>query len=182
MSNALIWTEVGKMTHQCVILAHIFRFSTCVTHYPCVKTTHPFLQCIAASDGSKSGLGKFSFSTVANVDQTPLPFTFNKGQGYDKKGTKTVWHQSGLEKRQCTVQLTIFADGEPRVKPLVIFRGTGKRISKKEKEAYDKLVVVKFQSKAWCDEVVMKSWVEEMRRRPISPEAQKPKMVYPSGV
>ena len=38
-------TDMGKMTHQCVILAHIFRFSTCVTHYPCVKTTHPFLQC-----------------------------------------------------------------------------------------------------------------------------------------
>ena len=40
MSNALIWTEMGKITHQCVILAHIFRFSTCVTHYPCVKMTH----------------------------------------------------------------------------------------------------------------------------------------------
>ena len=34
---------------------------------------------------------------------------------------------SCLEKRQCTVQFTIFADGETRVKPLVLFRGKGKR-------------------------------------------------------
>ncbi len=34
--------------------------------------------------------------------------------------------QTGLEKRQCTVQLTIFADGEPRVKPLLIFKGKSK--------------------------------------------------------
>ena len=33
--------------------------------------------------------------------------------------------QSGLDKRQCTVQLTVFADGEPRVKPLLIFKGLG---------------------------------------------------------
>ena len=45
-TNAVIWTEMGKMTHQCVILAHIFRFSTCVTHYPCVKMTHLFLQYV----------------------------------------------------------------------------------------------------------------------------------------
>ena len=40
---------------------------------------------------------------------------------------------SGLDKRQWTVQLTVFADGEPRVKPLLIFRGLGKRISLREK-------------------------------------------------
>lgn len=114
------------------------------------------------------------------MDQTPLPFTFNKGQGYDKKGSKTIWHQgaqSGLEKRQCTVQLTIYADGEPRVKPLLIFRGKGVRITKAEKNSYDKRVVVKFQVNAWCDESVMHFWVSDMWRRPIAPEAQKPKLL-----
>ena len=40
-------------------------------------------------------------------------------------GEKSVWIHggaSGLDKRQCTVQLTLFADGVPRVKPLIIFR------------------------------------------------------------
>ena len=43
----------------------------------------------------------------------------------------------GHDKRQCTVQLTIFADGEPRIKPLLIFKGTGQRISDREKRQYD---------------------------------------------
>ena len=38
-----------------------------------------------------------------------------------------------MQKRQCTVQLTIFADGEPRVKPLIIFKGKGLRIPLREK-------------------------------------------------
>ena len=51
---------------------------------------------------------------------------------HEDKGSKTVWVQGGissLNKRQCTVQLTVFADGVPCVKPLVIFRGTGNRIT-----------------------------------------------------
>ena len=100
---------------------------------------------------------------VANVDQTPLPFTFTNGSTYESKGASTVWVQggnSGLDKRQCTVQLTIFADGIPRVKPLVIFRGTGKRITFQEKLKYDKRVSVCFQENAWCDEAVMIRWVK----------------------
>lgn len=135
---------------------------------------HLLIRRMATSDGNETGLGKFSLSTIANVDQTPLSFTFNKGQGYAQKGTKTVWHQGA---QSGPVQLTIFADGEPRVKPLLIFRGKGMRIKKAEKEAYDKRVVVKFQINAWCDEVVMKSWVSDMWRRPIAPEAQKPKLL-----
>lgn len=55
-------------------------------------------------------------------------FCFSKGPTYADRGDKTVWVRggaSGLEKRQCTVQLTIFADGEPRIKPLDIsWKGT----------------------------------------------------------
>ena len=46
------------------------------------------------------------------------------GKTYDKKGMKEVWSQSGqsgLDKRQATVQLTVFADGVDRVSPTVIF-------------------------------------------------------------
>ena len=64
------------------------------------------------------------------MDQTPLPFTFSDSPTYANTGEHSVWVRggaSGLEKRQCTAQLTIFADGEPRVeKPLLNFRGTGK--------------------------------------------------------
>ena len=71
-------------------------------------------------------------------DQTPLPFVLDDGKTYANKGSSEVWCISGsfgLDKRQCTVQLTIFADGVPRVRPLVIFRGKGLRITRKEQKA-----------------------------------------------
>ena len=75
------------------------------------------------------------------MGQTPLPFDLNSGKTYADIGYKTVWCRlvggSGLDKRQATVQLTIFGDGMPRTKPLVIFRGTGQRITQVEKQDYD---------------------------------------------
>ena len=79
----------------------------------------------------------------------------------------------------------MFADGEPRVKPLLIFKGKGKpcmhvslynniffifctpigkRISIAERMKYDRRVSVEFQQNAWCDEQIMKIWVRQMRK------------------
>ena len=74
------------------------------------------------------------------MDQTPLPFVLDDNKTYDKVGAKEVWiasGQSGLEKRQCTVQLTVFADGGT-LPPLNIFRGKGLRIQPGEKKQLDK--------------------------------------------
>ena len=107
--------------------------------------------------------GVFALGDISNMDQTPLPFVLNDGKTYDVTGANEVWcasAASGLDKRQCTVQLTAFADGISRVRPLVIFRGQGKRISKKESDAWDSRVKVMFQPNAWCDEEIMKAWIE----------------------
>ena len=99
------------------------------------------------------------------MDQTPLPFVLGGWKMYEFKGASLVWvqgGQSGLDKRQCTVQLTIVANGEPRVKPLILFRGTGCHISKQERNAWNSRVQVYFQKKAWCDETVMNRWINEM--------------------
>ena len=145
-----------------------------------IRAFHLEIRRVAASKDSEEPMGKFQLSTVANVDQTPLPFTFNGGQGYSKTGEKTVWHRgaaSGLDKRQCTVQLTIFADGEARVPPLLIFRGKGLRISQVEKTKYDRRVRVQFQENAWCDEAQMLNWVNHIWKRPFSPDVEKPKLL-----
>ena len=114
------------------------------------------------------------------MDQTLLPFSFTNGGTYADTGDKMVWVRggaSGLEKRQCTAQITLFADEEPRVKPLLISKGKGKQISFREKVSralsmlmliivlcytqlqYDRRVIVTFQKNAWCDKGVMISWV-----------------------
>ena len=54
---------------------------------------------------------------LSNMDQTPLSFVMDHGK------TDEVWFasgSSGLDKRQCTVQLTIFADGKTLM-PLISF-------------------------------------------------------------
>lgn len=80
-------------------------------------------------------------------------------------GASSIWvcgGASGLDKRQCTVQLTIFSDGEPRVKPLIIFQGKGKRIAFHEKFRYVRRFHVAFQENAWCDEPTMDMWVRQL--------------------
>ena len=97
---------------------------------------------------------------IANMDQTPLPFVLEDGTTYDEKGSKKSGSQAvNRNKRQCTVQLTIFGDGIPRVWLTVIFRGKGKRIRPNQKKSWDKRIKVYFQPKAWCDESIMKQWV-----------------------
>ena len=96
------------------------------------------------------------------MDQTHLPFVLDDGKTYDKKGVKEFLAQtgqSGLEKRQATVQLTVFADGVDRVRSTVIFRDKRLRISAKEKQSYDRRVKVMYQEKVWCDQEIMKEWI-----------------------
>ena len=121
------------------------------------------------SNTNMGPLGQYELRDIANMVQTPLPFVLNGGKEYETQGAKTVWHRggvSGLDKWQCTAQLTIFVDGVPRVKPLLIFRGKGLRIAEAEKKQYDSRFLVRFQENAWCDENVMKFWSRHMWKRP----------------
>ena len=115
--------------------------------------------------------GEFSPEKIGNMDQTPLPFDLNSGKTYADKGSKTVWCRSvggsGLDKRQATVQLTIFGDGMPGTKPVVIFRGTGQHITQAEKQDYDHRVTVKFHPNSWCDETMFLFWARHMWTRGV---------------
>lgn len=81
-----------------------------------IQNFHQKIHQEAAVGPQIGKLGQFTSTSMANVDQTPLPFTFTNGPTYETKGAKTMWVQggsSGLDKHQCTVQLTLFADGVP---------------------------------------------------------------------
>ena len=70
--------------------------------------------------------GKFQLKNVANMDQTPLPFVLDDNRTCDTVGAKEIWVRSGqspLDKRQCTVQLTVFGDGVCRLRITLIFQG-----------------------------------------------------------
>ena len=78
------------------------------------------------------------------MDQTPLPFILDDGTTYEHQGSKDVCCKSGapgLEKRQATAQIIAFADGIPRVKPLMILKGKGLIITAEDKKAWDSRVL-----------------------------------------
>ncbi|RPA99742.1 hypothetical protein L873DRAFT_879987 [Choiromyces venosus 120613-1] len=69
---------------------------------------------------------------------------------------------SGWDKRQGTIQFTVFADGIPRVKPLIFFRGKGLRASiLAELKEYDQRVIVKFNPTAYANIQNMVEWLDE---------------------
>ena len=67
---------------------------------------------------------------------------------------------SGLEKRQCTLQICFRPEGQqPRVG--IIFRGLGKRFSDVEKSSWHPQVDVFSQQNAWADTEFCVKWVEK---------------------
>lgn len=78
-------------------------------------------------------------------------------------GAKTVWSksaESGTEKRQCTLFLCIFADGVPRVPPILIFTATtGDKIRQKESHLWDKRVHVEFTPTGWMNETLFSKFI-----------------------
>ena len=70
---------------------------------------------------------KHQIKDIANMDQMPLSFMKDDGKTYTDKGSSEVWcatHDSSLDKRQCSVQLTIFADGRDHDWNLLLFFGS----------------------------------------------------------
>ena len=108
--------------------------------------------------------GRFRPEQRYNADQIPLPFCVDLKKTFEEKGAKRVWVRQpgeGLDKRMCTVFLTIRGDGMQPV-PLLVFRGKGKRISKDELAAYPPGVVIVWQPKAWVDRDTAVKWAERV--------------------
>ena len=106
--------------------------------------------------------GRWLPSNRYNVDQVPLPFVVDQGKTYAETGDKQIWisqPQSGLEKRQATLQLCIRGEGEQTIKPAIIFRGKG-NVSLQELSKHDKRVDVYFQKNAWMDHEINLEWTK----------------------
>jgi len=91
-----------------------------------------------------------------------MPFEFLEGYTYEITGSKSVEGKTdrpGWSKRQATVLLTIFADGEWRVNPLLIFHGQG-TVYEKEKPFYHPDVTVRFNETAYNNEQLFLEWIE----------------------
>ena len=105
-----------------------------------------------------------------DVNQKSPPFAITTKRTYElvKKGDRyhKVWISqpgSGLEKRQCTLQVCFRPTGK-QPKLAIIFRGKGKWITKEEKAAWHKHVDVYFQENAWADTDFSVAWAQVKSR------------------
>ena len=137
-------------------------------HYRTViQSFHQFIRKVAEPKDYEQShdIGRFKLENIANMDQTPMPFEVGTTTTYNDTGARTVWIKSlgsGLDKRQATVQLTVHANGIAQTPPMIVFRGKGLRITSKERNQWDKRVVVKFQEKAWVDESISLRWAQSI--------------------
>lgn len=114
---------------------------------------------IKDSDGSQI---RFPPEMVVNMDETPIPFEYLDGRTYTFKGEKTVngkTDRNSWTKRQATLILYIFANGQGRMKPVIVFHGSpsekGGKIEDGEKTLYNPGVIVKFNKTAYNNEELM---------------------------
>ena len=91
-------------------------------------TTHPsetkgealdFIEYICPIVGAKH----IHQDYIYNMDQTPLPFTYNRKKTLAKKGTRLVHARSSTkDTKRATLALTITVSGK-RLTPLLVFKG-----------------------------------------------------------
>ena len=110
-------------------------------------------------------VGRIKLLEICNMDQSPLLFEYLKGYTYAKKGDRIVYikeGKSGYDKRQCILQIAIFANSVLQCKPLLMFKGKlkGDNCKKAKQKKYYPGVVVIFNEKAWANTFNLLDWVK----------------------
>ena len=100
---------------------------------------------------------------ILNMDQTPIPFTFNSKMTLEVVGARTVHvRKSTNDTKWATAAITVTASGKMLL-PLLVFKGAKNgRIIKKEFPTFDKSMYYACQENAWMDEQGMLMWVEKV--------------------
>ena len=89
---------------------------------------------------------------ILNMDQTPIPFTFNSKMTLEVVGARTVHvRKSTNDTKWATAAITVTASGK-MLPPLLVFKGAKNgRIIKKEFPTFDKSMHYACQENAWMD-------------------------------
>ncbi|KAI2509922.1 Pogo transposable element with KRAB domain [Fragilaria crotonensis] len=100
---------------------------------------------------------------ILNMDQTPIPFTYNNNKTLEVVGRRTVHiRKSTNDTKRATFAMTVTASGKI-LKPLLVFKGTPNgRIVRNEFPGYTSDMVYACQGNAWMDEEVMMMWVSKV--------------------
>ena len=100
---------------------------------------------------------------VLNMDQTPIPFSFNQKSTLELIGRRTVHVRKSMsDTKRATCALTITASGK-MLDPLMVFKGKPNgRIVTREFPEFPDGILYTCQDNAWMDEKVMLQWVKKI--------------------
>ena len=96
-----------------------------------------------------------------NMDQAPVPFTYNVRKTLEIVGRSTVHiRKSTCNTKRTTFAMTVAASGKV-LKPVIIFNGVrGSQVFQREFPNYENDMVYLCQRAAWMDEAAMLEWVD----------------------
>ena len=100
---------------------------------------------------------------VLNMDQTPVPFSYDPKSTSELIGRRTVHvRKSTSDTKHATLALTVTASGKALI-PLIVFKGKPNgQIVTHEFPTYPKGLEYACQDNAWMDKRVMLLWVEKV--------------------
>ena len=100
---------------------------------------------------------------VLNMDQTPVPFSYDPKSTLELIGRRTVHvRKSTSDTKHTTLALTVTTPGKALI-PLIVFKGKPNgRIVTREFPTYPEGLEYACQDNAWMDEKVMLLWVEKV--------------------
>jgi len=110
---------------------------------------------------------------IINMDQTPVPFTFNEKRTLELVGKRTInVRKSTNDTKRVTYAATITASGKT-LTPYLVFKGRPDgRIVKKEFKTYPQGMFYACQDAAWMDEVCVMDWIEKVLKPYVSTAPQ----------
>jgi hypothetical protein len=122
-----------------------------------------YIQNVARPKVSQHGVRHEDF--ILNMDQTPIPFTYNPKKTIEIVGRRTVHiRRSTGDTKRATFAMTVTASGKV-LKPVLIFKGARNgRIVQREFPLYETDMIYLCQQNAWMDEEAMIVWVDHVLR------------------
>ena len=89
---------------------------------------------------------------ILNMDQTPIPFTFNSKMTLEVVGARTVHVHKSMNDTKCTTAaITVTASGKMFPPLLVFICAENGRIMKKKFPTFNNSMYYTFQESAWMD-------------------------------
>lgn len=114
-----------------------------------VNSFHTYIRRASTWAPKRSNMGAFLPRDVMNMDESPLSLFGDQTKlSINDVNTSNEIEGCLSDKRFCTVILTVFAEENSRVGPVVLFKGKG-QVSDKEKIQYASGVKVFFTPKAF---------------------------------